>query len=118
MRVGCGGVRCAACGGVAGLSSACQEQERPEKWARSLAVVARVVAVAVVFDGGRVDAAGRGALLGRRSGRARRGMCWGGGVSGVGARVVDVQGLSVVGRSDVFFGLAECSALRIFLVEL
>ena len=85
---------------------------------RSLAVVARVVAVAVVFDGGRVDAAGRGALLGRRSGRARRCMCWGGGVSGVGARVVDVQGLSVVGRSDVFFGLAECSALRIFLVEL
>ena len=94
-----------------------KEQERPEKWARSLAVVARVVAVAVVFDGGRIDAAGRGAL-GRRSGRARRGMCWGGGVSGVGARVVDVQGLSVVGRSDVFFGLTECRALRIFLVEL
>ena len=117
MRVGCGGVRCAACGGVAGLSSACQEQERPGEWACSLAVVARVVAVAVVFDGGRVDAAGRGALLGRRSGRG--GVCaGGGGVSGVGARVVDVQGLSVVGRSYVFFGLAECSALRIFLVEL
>ena len=42
-----------------------------------------------------VDAAGRGAF-GRRSGRARRGMCWGGGVSGVGARVVVVQGLAVV----------------------
>ena len=96
-----------------------KEQERPEKWARSLAVVARVVAVAVVFDGGRVDAAGRGALLGRRSGRARRGMCWGGGVSGVGARVVlDVQGLTVEGSVGCIFGLTECSALRIFLVEL
>ena len=80
-----------------------KEQERPEKWARSLAVVARVVAVAVVFDGGRVDAAGRGALLGRRSGRARRGMCWGGGVSGVGARVVDVQGLAVEGSVVCIF---------------
>ena len=78
---------------------------------RSLAVVARVVAVAVVFDGGRVDAAGRGAL-GRRSGRARRGMCWGGGVSGVGARVVVVvQGLTV-GRSVVcnfWNGGMQCS---------
>ena len=30
IRVGYGDVRCAACGGVAELSSACQEQERSE----------------------------------------------------------------------------------------
>ena len=61
-----------------------------------------MVAVAVVFGGGRVSAAGRGAL-GRRSGRARRGMCWGGGVSGVGARVVVVQGLAVAGSVGCSF---------------
>ena len=52
--------------------------------------------------------------LGRRSGRARRG----GGVEGVGARVAVVQGLAVVGSVGCIFGLPECRALRIFLVEL
>ena len=37
---------------------------------------------------------------------------------GVGARVAVVQGLAVVGSVGCIFGLPECRALRIFLVEL
>ena len=51
-----------------------------------------------------------------RSGRARRG--GGGEGEGVGARVAVVQGLAVVGSVGCIFGLPECRALRIFLVEL